>query len=152
MSTGPFLYDEGPEPLHTGAGRSRRGLLVVVFLGTVLVAVAAAVALPLLRGTAAEQAGEAAGVFVAALQQGDTETAYGLLCAEERARLAPEQVAVEYLRAGTPRIGEVADDEFAGRTAQRVEVRWTDGGAATTTFLTVINADGAHVCGTTTAG
>jgi hypothetical protein len=150
--SGPYLYDEGPEPLHTGTGRSRRGLLVVILLGTVLVAVAAVIALPLVKGTAGEQASEAAGVFVAALQQGDVETAYGLLCADERARLQPGQVAGEYLRPGTPTIGDPTDADLGDVPAQRVPVRWADGGAVTSTFLTVVNEDGAHVCGTTPAG
>jgi len=146
MSTGPYLYDEGPEPLHTGEGRRRGRLLVVILLGTVLAAVAAAVALPLVKGTAGEQSTQAAQVFFAALQQGDTETAYGLLCTDERARLKPEQVAAEYLQPGTPTIEKATD---AG-TTERVTVRWSDGGAVTRTFLTVVNEDGAHVCGTTT--
>ena len=145
---GPYLYDEGPEPLHAGTGRSRRGLLVAILLGTVLVAVAAVIALPLVKGTAAEQSTQAAQVFFAALRQGDTETAHGLLCADERARLQPDQVAGEYLRSGTPTIGTATD---AG-TAERVTVRWTEGGAVTRTFLTVVNEDGAHICGTTTDG
>jgi hypothetical protein len=85
-------------------------------------------------------------VFFAALQQGDTETAYGLLCTDERARLKPEQVAAEYLQPGTPTIEKATD---AG-TTERVTVRWTEGGAVTRTFLTVVNEDGAHVCGTRT--
>jgi hypothetical protein len=149
---GPYLYDEGPEPLHTGAGRSRRGLLVLILLGTVLVAVAAVVALPLLKGSAGEQASEVAGVFVAALQQGDDQTAVELLCEDERARLQPADVAGEYLRSGTAEIGDVRDAELGDRPAQRVEVRWTDGDAVTSTFLTVVNEDGAHVCGTASTG
>ncbi|WP_448624553.1 Rv0361 family membrane protein [Geodermatophilus sp. URMC 64] len=148
MSTGPYLYDEGPEDLHTGTGRSRRGLLVAIFGGTVLVAVAAAVALLVVRGSAGEQATEAAGVFLAALQQDDVETAYGLLCADERARLQPADVAAEYLRPGTPRIGDTTEDG----DAQQVEVRWTDGDAVSSTVLTLVNEGGARVCGTAAAG
>ncbi|MGY1605160.1 Rv0361 family membrane protein [Geodermatophilus sp. SYSU D00815] len=149
MSTGPYLYDEGPEPLHTGTARNRRGLLVGILAATVLVAVAAALALPLVKGSASEQAREVAGVFVAALQQDDVETAYGLLCAGERARVAPEALADEYLLPGTGEVVEASDDEVAGEPAQRVEVAWTEGGAtAATTFLTVVNEGGAKVCGT----
>src|SRR4051812_44222957 len=152
MTNGPYLYDDGPEPLHTGAPRSRRGLLVAIFLGTALVAVAAAVALPLVRGSAGEQARQAAGVFVAALQQGDIETAYTLLCVDERARLQPGDVAAEYLRSGTARVGGAADADRDGKPAQRVEVRWTDGDAVARTSLTVVNEDGAHVCGPASPG
>jgi|tagenome__1003787_1003787.scaffolds.fasta_scaffold19343801_1 hypothetical protein len=152
MTEGPYLYDEGPEPLHAGVGRRRRGLLVAILLGTVLVAVAFVVALPLVKGTAGEQATQAAGVFVAALRQGDTETAYGLLCADERSRLEPGQIADTYLRPGTPTIGAATDTDLRGTPAERVAVRWTDGGAVTRTFFTVVNEGGAHICGTTASG
>ncbi|MGY1616698.1 hypothetical protein ACI797_08120 [Geodermatophilus sp. SYSU D00691] len=149
MTQGPYLYDEGPEPLHTGAARSRRGLLVVVLGGTVLAAVAAALALPLVKGSADEQAREVAGVFVAALQQGDTETAFELLCESEQARVAPDRLADEYLVPGT---GEVVGAEDGEGSAQRVEVEWTDDGAVTSTFLTVVSQGGAKVCGTSSSG
>ena len=152
MSTGPYLYGEGPEPLHTGTPRSRKGLLVGVFTGTVAVAVAAAVALPLLTGSAGKQATETAGVFVAALQKGDTGTAYELLCDDERARLKPGDVAAVYLRPGTGTVAGSSDAELSSLPAQRVEVRWTDGGTVARTFLTVINQSGPHVCGTSASG
>jgi hypothetical protein len=149
---GPYLYDEGPEQLHTGPGRSRRGLLAVVLLGTVLLAVAAVIALPLITGTAGQQSTQAAGVFLAALRQGDTDTAYDLLCNDERARLKPEQVAAAYLQPGTPTVGTASETDLDGTRAERVAVRWTDGGAVTRTFLVLVNEGGAHVCGTTTDG
>jgi hypothetical protein len=152
MTAGPYLYDDDPVPLHTGTPRRRRGLLVAVFGGTALAAVALAVALPLVRGSAADQATEAATVFVAALRAGDTGTAYQLLCDAERARLRPDDVAGEYLRPGTGRVAGAEGEERAGRPAQRVEVRWTDDGAVSSTFLTVVNESGAHVCGTTATG
>jgi hypothetical protein len=148
VTQGPYLYDEGPEPLHTGTGRSRRGLLLAILLGTVVVAVGFVVALPLVKGAAGEQSTQAAQVFFAALRQGDTETAYGLLCTDERNRLQPDHVAAAYLQPGTPTVEKASD---AG-TAERVTVRWSDGGAVTRTFLTVVNEDGAHVCGTRTGG
>jgi|tagenome__1003787_1003787.scaffolds.fasta_scaffold20798039_2 hypothetical protein len=153
MSTpGPFLYDESPETPFTGTPRSRKGLLAGILAGTVAVAVAAVVALPLIRGTAHEQAQESAGVFLAALAQGDTETAYGLLCADERARLTPDGVAAAYLRPGRGRVVDATDADHDGVQAERVEVRWTADGAPATTYLTVVNEDGAHVCGTSAAG
>lgn len=150
--SGPYLYDDGPAPLHTGTPRSRKGLLIGILAGTVAVAVAAVVALPLFTGSAEKQASQSAGVFVAALQQGDTETAYGLLCDDERARLQPAEVAAAYLRPGTGTVAGVSDAELGGRPAERVEVRWTDGGAVSNSYLTVINESGAHVCGTSAAG
>ena len=53
MTNGPFLYDEGPEPIHTGAPRRRQGLLLWIFGGTALVAVLMVVLLPLVKGSAA---------------------------------------------------------------------------------------------------
>jgi hypothetical protein len=153
MSTqGPYLYDESPETPFTGTPRSGKGLLVAILGGTVAVAVAAVVALPLFKGTASEQAQQSAGVFLAALAQGDTETAYGLLCTDERARLTPEGVAGAYLQPGTGRVVAATDADRDGAQAERVEVRWTDGDAVTRSYLTVVNEDGAHVCGTSAAG
>nr|WP_246324698.1 hypothetical protein [Petropleomorpha daqingensis] len=137
--------------MHTGAGRRRGRLLVLIFAGTVLLAIAAVVVLPLVKGTAEEQSTQAVQVFYAALEQGDTDTAYSLLCNDERARLQPDQVAGKYVRSGTPTVGKAtADPGDSG--ARVVTVRWTDGGAVTSTFLTVVNEDGAHICGTTTDG
>jgi hypothetical protein len=152
MSEGPYLYDEGPAPLHTGTPRSRKGLLTGILVGTVGVAIAAVVALPLITGSAADQSKQVAGVFVAALQQGDTETAYGLLCGDERARLQPGDLAAAYLRPGTGKVAGASGAHLGDLPAERVEVRWTDGPAVTSTYLTVINQSGAHVCGTSATG
>jgi hypothetical protein len=150
---GPYLYEEGPEKSpFTGTPRNRNRLLLLVLLATVVVAVAAVVALPLITGTAEKQSTQVVTVFVKALQAGDTETAYGLLCSDERTRLQPDGVAAAYLLPGTAHVGKVSDAEHGADPARRVEVRWTDGGAVTRTFLTVVNQDGAHVCGTTSAG
>jgi len=138
---GPFLYDEGPEPLHTGAPRRSGKILVLVFGGTVLFAVLMVVLTLALKGTASEQAKEVSGVFLAALAAEDTETAYGLLCQEERIRLSPDEVAREYLHGGDPRLGTVREDG----DARLVAVEWSDG---TTSELTVIGEDGLRICGT----
>ena len=100
----------------------------------------------LLTAAATREAIEPAGFRTIAWQD-DTETAYNLLCVDERARLKPGAVAAEYLRSGTPQVGSAADADREGRPVQRVEVRWIDGGAVTSTVLTVVNEDGAHVCG-----
>jgi hypothetical protein len=139
---GPFLYDEGPEPLHTGAPRRSGKILVLIFGGTVLFAVLMVVLTLALRGTGSEQAEEVSGVFLAALAAEDTETAYGLLCQEERIRLSPEEVAGEYLAGGDPQLGTVREDG----DARLVPVEWSDG---TTSELTVIGEDGLRICGTT---
>jgi hypothetical protein len=146
MSEGPYLYDEGPFSPHTGTPRSRNGVIVAVLLGTVALAVVAVIAFVLVRGTPGEQAEEAVGVFLAALDAGDVETAHELLCTDERARVPAEGVAGEY---GVEDGGEVVgarEVEVDGRVAQRVEVRWADGSASA---LVVIAEDGPHICGTT---
>ena len=140
MSTGPYLYDDEPEPLHTGAPRNRNGQLVAVLVATALVAVGTVVSLFLLRGSPAEQSEEAVGVFLAALAADDTETAHQLLCETERERVAEDRVAAEYLGT-TP--GEVTGSSDAG-IEQVVEVRWADG---TGSRFAVISEDGARICG-----
>jgi hypothetical protein len=146
MTNGPFLYDEGPEPLHTSPGRRRQGLLLWVFGGTALVAVLMVVFLPLVKGSAGDQSREVVQVFLAALDKGDNETAHQLLCEDERAGLAPDEVGPRYLRGdGTGTVGAASDDRVDGDPVQRVQVEWSDG---TTSQITVVNADGPHVCGT----
>ena len=140
MSEGPYLYDDEPERLHTGAPRRRNGQLIALLVATALVAVAMVVALFVLRGTPAEQSEEAVGVFLAALAADDTETAYQLLCETERARIDEDQVAGEYLQT-TP--GEVVGSRDAG-VEQVVEVRWGDG---STSGFAVISQGGARICG-----
>ena len=140
MTQGPFLYDEGPAPLHTGAPRRSGKLLVLIFGATVVVAVLMVVLTLALKGTGSDQAKEVSGVFLAALAADDLETASGLLCAEEKARLAPGEIADAYLGDGEPRLGEPRTDG----DARIVPVSWSGG---TTTELTVIGEDGLRVCG-----
>ena len=143
MSTGPFLYDEGPEQLHTGTPRRSGKLLVVVFGATAVVAVLMAVLLPLVKGSPDDQAREVTGVFLAALAKGDTETAHGLLCEDERARLAPEGVGAEYLAGdGVGRV--VSVEEADGEPSREVDVEWPGGEQAR---FVVVNSDGPHICG-----
>jgi hypothetical protein len=138
--TGPYLYDEGPAPLHTGTPRRANGLLLWIFGGTALFAVLMMVLTLLVRGSGEEQAEEVAGVFLAALAQNDTETAHELLCQEERRRLTPEEVAGAYLGEGTGELGTVREDG----DARIVPVEWSDG---TTSELTVVGEDGLRICG-----
>ena len=143
-TTGPFLYDDGPQPLHTGTPRRRQGLLIGMLVGTVLVALGMVVALFAVRGTPEEQARETVGVFLAALRADDTETAHGLLCEEERARLQPGDVAAEYLGKGTGRVVDSVDGEVDGGAVQLVEVAWADGPASE---IVVVSEKGPRVCG-----
>jgi hypothetical protein len=144
MTNGPFLYDEGPEPLHTSPGRRRQGLLLWVFGGTALVAVLMVVFLSLVKCSAGDQSREVVGVFLAALDEGDDETAHQLLCEDERAGLAPDEVGPRYLGGGTGEVVASSEDRVDGDPVQRVEVEWSDG---TTSEFTVVNVDGPHVCG-----
>jgi hypothetical protein len=145
--SGDYLYDDDPAPLHTGTPRNRNGLLLAIGGGTVLVAVLMAVLLPLVTGSAGQQAEEVAGVFTAALSQGDTETAYQLLCDDERARLQPGDLAGAYLQEGTPEV--TGSREGTGAEPTRlVDVRWGSGADATTTEILVVPEGGTKVCGT----
>jgi hypothetical protein len=140
MSAGPFLYDEGPAPLHTGAPQRSGKWMVLILGGTVLAAILVVLGGVALKGTGSERATEVSGVFFSALAADDTETAHALLCEQERARLAPDEVAGAYLGEGDPELGEVRIDG----DVRLVPVTWDDG---TTSELTVIGEDGLKVCG-----
>ncbi|MGY1770729.1 Rv0361 family membrane protein [Blastococcus sp. SYSU D00813] len=143
-SEGPFLYDEGPEDLHTGTPRNRNGLLLAIMLGTVVLGVVMVLLIPVVKGTAEEQSTGAVNAFYAALADGDLDSAGQLLCQAERQRLADTDPAEEYVRGTGPEVTGTAEGEVDGDTVQRVTVRWDDGATAT---LTVVNEDGPHVCG-----
>jgi hypothetical protein len=141
--TGPYLYDDDPAPLHTGTPRRRQGLLIAILAGTVLVAVGMVAAMFLVKGSPEEQAQEVAGVFLAALEQDDTETAHQLLCETERANLSPDSVPQAYLYAT---LGRVVGSGAAGEGQLSVEVRWADGSMSQ---WIVISEDGPRICGAT---
>jgi hypothetical protein len=150
MTEGPFLYEDGPEQLHTGSPRRSGKLLVLVFGATAVVAVLMAVLLPLVKGSPGDQSREAVQVFLAALHQGDTETAYQLLCEKERAAMTPDEVAARYVVGGGPgRVVAASDARADGAPAQQVRVEWPDGALSR---FTVVNSDGPHVCGVTRGG
>jgi hypothetical protein len=140
MTSGPFLYDDDPAPLHTGAPQRSGKIMVFILLGTVVAAFLAVWGSVALRGTPGEQATEVTGVFLAALAADDTETAHALLCEDERARLAPDEIAAAYVGAGSPELGEPGRDG----DKRLVPVTWDDG---TTETFTVIGQDGLRVCG-----
>ena len=144
--TGPYLYDEGPEAIHTGTPRRRPWFLVLLIGGPLVAAVVMVVLMVAVRGTPAEQAREVTDVFLAALDRDDVETAYGLLCESERAEVALEDIAAVYAGEGRGLVETVTEAEVDGDPVQRVTVEWDDGA---TTELTVIAEDGARVCGTT---
>jgi hypothetical protein len=144
LTTGPFLYDDEPAPLHTGTPRRRQGLIVLLFGGTVLVALLLVGLSYLIKGSPDDQAREVAGVFLAALEKDDVETAYGLLCEDERAATEPDEVADRYLVSDGGDIVSVAETEVGGTPAREVSVEWDDG---TQSGLIVVNEDGPSVCG-----
>jgi Cft2 family RNA processing exonuclease len=148
MTQGPFLYDDDPAPLHTGTGRNRNGTLIALIGATVLIAVLMVGGMVLFRGTASDQAQEVATVFTKALAAGDTETAYGLICDDERARITPDALAGEYLRSGTPEVTGSRGDRVAGEPVQYVSISWDDAGGSTTSELVVVPEGGTKVCGT----
>ena len=153
MSSAPdYLYDEDPMPFHTGTPRPRRRLMALIGGCTVFAAVAILWLVPLFRGSATEQSEQTAFVFVAALSAGDTATAYSLLCDVERARLSEEELVAEYLRPGTGSIAASTEGDRDGAPAVTVEVRWDDGGAGSTSELTLVPENGARICGTSPAG
>jgi hypothetical protein len=140
---GPFLYDDGPEPLHTGTPRRSGRWLVAIFGATVLAAVLLVVLLSVVKGSAEDQAREVTGVFLAALDNHDTETAYGLLCQQERDRLDPGDIAGAYVEGDG--VGTVVSVTHHGSSQTRqVHVEWPGGGRAT---YDVVNSDGGRICG-----
>jgi hypothetical protein len=149
VTTGPFLYDDGPAPLHTGAPRRRGGLLLVLFGATVVVAVLMVLLLPLVTGSPDKQARQVVGVFLQAMAKGDTGTARGLLCDKERARLTEDQIAGAYLGPEPGRVVSATRDTRAGITAELVGVRWADG---TASRFTVVPEGGTSICGVSAAG
>jgi hypothetical protein len=152
MTQGPFLYDDDPAPLHTGTPRNRNGTLIALIGATVLIAVLMVGGMVLFTGSATEQSEQVAGVFTRALAAGDTETAYGLICDDERARITPDQLAGEYLHPGTPKVIGSRGARVDGGPVQYVQVRWDDAGSTTTTELTIVPDGGTEVCGTSPAG
>ena len=148
MTTGPFLYDDDPAPLHTGTPRRGGRLLVLILGATVVVAVLLVVLMPVIKGTPEERGTEVAGVFLAALEQGDTETSDLLLCEDERNRLAIDELAETYLTGEDGRVVSAVERSRDGRQVLAVEVRWSDG---STSEWTVIAERGVKVCGTSAA-
>jgi hypothetical protein len=103
----------------------------------------------LVRGSPAEQSEEVVGVFLSALDEGDDETAFGLLCEEVRADLEAGEVPAEYQGANPGRVVGSTETEVDGAPVVEVEVRWADGSR---TRLAVVSQDGPRVCGTPADG
>jgi hypothetical protein len=151
VSAGPFLYDDGPAPLHTGAPRQRNGLIIGLLGGTVVFSVAMVVLMTLWSGNGADQSRQVATVFTSALSQGDLTTSYALICDDVRAAVPPDQLAAQYLHPGVPQVTGAESSEYEGSPAELITVRWDDAGSVTTTVLTLVPEGGTKVCGTTAA-
>ena len=145
MSSGPFLYDDDPAPLHTGTPRRRNGLIVALLGGTVVVALLMVGATYWLKGTSEDRAREVVGVFLAALEQRDTETAHQLLCDAERARVPADSVVAEYARAESGEVTTVTEEDGRDGVVREVGVEWSDG---TESVLLLVSEDGPKICGT----
>ena len=152
MTQGPFLYDDEPAPLHTGTPRNRNGTLIALIVATVLVAVLMVGGMVLFKGTPSEQSEQVASVFTQALAAGDTETAYGLICDDERGRIAPDELAGAYLQPGTPTVAASRGGEVDGEPVQYVQIDWDDAGTTSTSELVIVPEGGTKVCGTRAAG
>jgi hypothetical protein len=149
MTEGPLLYSEGPEELHTGTPRSRRGLIAAIVIGTVALAMIAGALLPLLKGSATGQATQVTTVFLKAMAAKDAETAYGLLCDAERGRISPDQMASTFLGPTPGKVVGAAQVRHNGTTTETVDVRWADG---STSRYTLVNESGPRICGTHPTG
>ena len=149
MSEQPLLYGEGPEELHTGTPRRRRGLLAAIGVGTVAIAMVVGALLPLITGSATDQAKQVTSVFLKALAAKDTETAYGLLCDSEQQRLPAGRIAGTYLGPTPGTVTGAAEVKRNGDTTETVDVRWTDGSSST---YTLVNESGPKICGTHPTG
>ncbi len=142
--SGPHLYDEGPERLHTGTPRNRNWSIVVLLVLTVLLAIGTVVGMYVFRGSPADQAEERAGVFVAALTADDVETASGLLCEEERTGRTPEEALEPYTGVTRGTVGRATEEQLDGGPVQVVPVRFADGSGAE---LLLVPEGGPKVCG-----
>jgi type II secretory pathway pseudopilin PulG len=141
---GPFLYDEGPEALHTAAPRNRNGLLLGIMLATIVVGVAMVLLMPVVKGTPDERAKAAVTVFYASLSDGDLDTATQMLCGAERERLGDTEPGEDYLRGSDPEITGTGEAEVDGDRLRTVTVRWDDDSTST---ITIRPEDGPRICG-----
>ena len=139
---GPFLYDEGPEDLHTAPPRNRNGLLLGIMLGTIVVGVLMVLLLPVIKGSSEEQSTAAVTVFYDSLGDGDLATATQMLCSDERDRLGDAEPTEDYLLGSDPEV--TGSTEVGEDGDQEVTVRWADGSTAT---VTVVRESGPRVCG-----
>lgn len=143
MSTGPFLYDDDPAPLHTGTPRRRDRSMIAVLVLTVLLAIGTVVGMLVLRGSPADEARERASVFVAALAADDVEVASAILCEAERVDV-PVEDALEPYRGLEGPVGDPREDEIDGGPVFLVAVGAPGRGTAD---LVLVPEGGPRVCG-----
>ena len=143
-NSGPYLYDDEPERLHTGAPRARNWSIVALLLLTVLLAIGTVAGMYVFRGSPADEAEERAGVFVAALAADDVETASGLLCEEGREGRTLEEAVEPYAAVAGGTVGRATEEQVDGGPVQVVPVRLADGSDAE---LLLVPEGGPKVCG-----
>jgi hypothetical protein len=140
---GPYLYDDGPAPLHTGTPRNRNWTIVVLLALTVLLAVGTVVGIYVFRGSPESEAKQVAGVFVAALAAGDDRTASGLLCEDIR-NGRDAATALDDYRDGPGTVGTPTEERRGDSPVMVVPVRYGDG---TKAELLLVPEGGPKVCG-----
>ena len=143
-TNGPYLYDDNPEPLHTGTGRNRNWTIILLLGLTVLLAVGTIVGMYVFRGSPEDEAKQVAGVFVAALAAGDDETASGLLCEELSPTPEAGVEALEPYRATAGGTVGVPQEEQTGDGLIMVVPVRSDAGE---TELVLVPEGGPRVCG-----
>ena len=142
MTNGPYLYDDNPEPLHTGTPHSRNWSIVVLLVLTVLLAVGTVVGIFVFRGSPADEAQERAHVFLAALTADDTETASALLCEKAREGKTDVQALEPYTALSGGTDGTARQAEVDGKPVVMVPVEGAGGSE-----LVLVPEGGPKVCG-----
>jgi hypothetical protein len=143
MTSGPYLYDDNPEPLHTGTPRNRNWSIVALLVVTVLLAVGTVVGMYVFRGSPSDEAQERAHVFLAALAADDSETAAALLCEKAREGRTDDQAIEPYAALSSATAGKAREVEEDGKPVVIVPVA----GGGTSTELVLIPEGGPKVCG-----
>jgi hypothetical protein len=140
---GPYLYDDNPEPLHTGTGRNRNWSIIVLLGLTVLLAVATVVGIYVFRGSPTDEAQERAHVFLAALAADDSETAAALLCEKARDGRTDDEALEPYAALSSATEGKAREVQENGKPVVIVPVE----GAGASTELVLVPEGGPKVCG-----
>jgi hypothetical protein len=143
MTNGPYLYDDDPEPLHTGTPHTRNWSIVVLLALTVLLAVGTVIGMFVFRGSPSDEAQERAHVFLAALAADDSETASALLCEKAGEGKTADQALEPYAGLSSGTDGKARQAEVDGKPVVIVPVE----GVGASTELVLVPEGGPKVCG-----